>query len=428
MGRHRAGPRLARSPEVRWLLLLVMSCLMVGGAASAGDPIVWSDHDADGSPRTHLYFFWSPTCPHCAEARPAVERIAERNERLVVHSHDVVTHPGSRALYVRLAESLGETARYVPAFAYCETLVQGFRGEAQLEADLIACHGRSHPPSVATPPMVDLPFAGELDLADWSLPATTIVLAGLDAFNPCAFFVLLFLLSLLARHESRARMLVVSGIFVLFSGLLYFAFMAAWLNVFLWLGELRWITIGAGAIAIAMSLLDIKDFVLGKRGPSLAIPESAKPSLFARMRRLVRASSWGSAVLGTIVLAMAANTYELLCTAGFPMVYTRVLTLADLPVPTYYLFLVLYNVVYVLPLALIVGAFVITLGSRKLQEREGRALRLLSGFMMLGLGTTLLVAPAALARVGVAVGLLAVSCLLTVVAVVLDRRRDRSKR
>ena len=133
-------------------------------------------------------------------------------------------------------------------------------------------------------------------------------------------------------------------------------------------------------------------------------------------------------MLGTIVLAMAANTYELLCTAGFPMVYTRVLTLADLPVPTYYLFLVLYNVVYVLPLALIVGAFVITLGSRKLQEREGRALRLLSGFMMLGLGTTLLVAPAALARVGVAVGLLAVSCLLTVVAVVLDRRRDRSKR
>jgi hypothetical protein len=180
-------------------------------------------------------------------------------------------------------------------------------------------------------------------------------------------------------------------------------------------------------VAVVMAVLDIKDFVLGKRGPSLAIPESAKPSLFARMRRLVRAGSWGSAVLGTIVLAAAANTYELLCTAGFPMVYTRVLTLAELPASTYYAFLALYNVVYVIPLVLIVTAFVITLGSRKLQEREGRALRLLSGFMMLGLGILLLVAPEALAQVGVAAGLLAAAGLLTVAALAIDARRRRTR-
>jgi len=253
------------------------------------------------------------------------------------------------------------------------------------------------------------------------------VLAGLDAFNPCAFFVLLFLLSMLARHESRVRMIAVSGIFILFSGLWYFAFMAAWLNVFLWFGELRWVTVVAGLVAVAMAVLDIKDFVLGKRGPSLSIPESAKPSLFARMRGLIRAGSWGSALLATIVLAAAANTYELLCTAGFPMIYTRLLTLAELPVPTYYAFLALYNVVYVIPLLLIAGAFVATLGSRKLQEREGRALRLLSGLMMLGLGITLLVAPEALARVEIAVGLLAISGLLTAVAVRVDRRRTATK-
>ncbi|MBZ0141962.1 MAG: hypothetical protein K8F56_00165, partial [Rhodocyclaceae bacterium] len=77
-----------------------------------------------------------------------------------------------------------------------------------------------------------LPLIGEVDAATLSLPLLTLTVAALDAFNPCAFFVLLFLLSMMAHQKSRARMLAVGGIFVLFSGLMYFAFMAAWLSLF----------------------------------------------------------------------------------------------------------------------------------------------------------------------------------------------------
>ena len=96
-----------------------------------------------------------------------------------------------------------------------------------------------------------------------------------------------------------------------------------------------------------------------------------------------------SILIGTTVLAIAANSYELLCTAGLPLVFTRVLTLNDLSTPTYYGYLVLYNVVYVVPLLLIVAGFVLTLGRRKLQEAEGRFLKLMSGLMMLGLDNIL---------------------------------------
>jgi hypothetical protein len=99
-------------------------------------------------------------------------------------------------------------------------------------------------------------------------------------------------------------------------------------------------------------------------------------------------------VIGAVTLAVAANTYELFCTAGFPMVFTRVLTLHDLPPSGYYLYLALYNVVYVVPLLAIACAFQVTFGSRKLQEGEGRILKLLSGLMMLGLGLALLLEPA----------------------------------
>jgi len=87
-----------------------------------------------------------------------------------------------------------------------------------------------------------------------------------------------------------------------------------------------------------------------------------------------------------VVLAIVANSYELLCTAGFPMVYTRILTLRALPVESYYLYLLLYNLVYILPLLAIVTVFTIKLGSRKLSEQEGMVLKLLSGVMMLMLG------------------------------------------
>jgi energy-coupling factor transporter transmembrane protein EcfT len=141
-------------------------------------------------------------------------------------------------------------------------------------------------PAPRAPP-IDLPFIGRLDPSTLSLPVLTLVLAGLDAFNPCAFFVLLFLLSLMVHARSRARMALVGGVFVLFSGLLYFVFMAAWLNLFLLVGYLPLVTISAGLVALFVGALNVKDFVWPKKGISLSIPERAKPDLYQRTRDLV---------------------------------------------------------------------------------------------------------------------------------------------
>jgi hypothetical protein len=106
----------------------------------------------------------------------------------------------------------------------------------------------------------------------------------LDGFNPCAMWVLLFLLSLLVHLQSRTRMALIAGVFVLVSGAVYYAFMAAWLNVFLVVGmsaALRWTL---GGLALAMGGVNIKDFFAWNRGFSLSIPASAKPGLYARAR------------------------------------------------------------------------------------------------------------------------------------------------
>lgn len=276
------------------------------------------------------------------------------------------------------------------------------------------------------PPEPALRLPGGLDAERLSLPVLTLVLGALDSVNPCAFFVLLFLLSLLVHARSRARMLAVGGVFVVISGVVYFAFMAAWLNLFLILGELRAVTIGAGLLAIALGFVNARDGLRAQGAATLAIPESAKLGLFARMRILVRAERLATMIAATAALAIVANAYELLCTAGFPMVFTRILTLRELPMAKYYAYLALYNAVYVTPLFAIVVAFAWTLGSRKLSEREGHLLKLLSGLMMAGLGVVLLAAPAWLARPWAALALLALALVATAIAARATARQSPS--
>jgi hypothetical protein len=270
---------------------------------------------------------------------------------------------------------------------------------------------------------IHVPLFGTVNAQAFSLPALTLVLAGMDAFNPCAFFVLLFLLSLLVHAKSRTRMAIVGGTFVLFSGIVYFVFMAAWLNVFLIAGELRVITFIAGLVALFVAALNIKDYFWFKAGPSLSIPDAAKPGLFKRMREVVTTGAMGPMLVSTVLLAIVANSYELLCTAGFPMVYTRALTLAKLESWQYYAWLAAYNVIYVVPLLAIVIVFTRTMGARKLTESEGRILKLVSGLMMLGFGLVLLFAPNLLTNALASILVLAVAVVLALLTAKLTPAR-----
>ncbi|MDP8296625.1 MAG: hypothetical protein RAP41_00360, partial [Candidatus Orphnella occulta] len=100
-----------------------------------------------------------------------------------------------------------------------------------------------------------------------------------------------------------------------------------------------------------------------------------------------------------------ANIYELFCTPGFPMIYTRVLTMEQLPSLQHYMYLVLYNIVYVIPLISILLILTCTLGQKKLTEQQGRILKLVSGMMMLFLGAILVIKPALLGNIAIAVTL-----------------------
>jgi hypothetical protein len=408
--------------------LILLALFGLAASANAADE-AWLDRDASGDPLVRLYFFWSLTCPHCEAARPQVEALPQRLPWLRLESLELTRQPDNRRLFAQLVRQMGQEAA-VPAFVFCGEMRVGWESAettgAELERALAACRQRAQagePLAVAgtSRDRVHVPGLGEVDAAGLSLPLLTLLLAGLDAFNPCAFFVLLFLLSMLAHQKSRGRMLVVGGIFVLCSGLMYFAFMAAWLNVFQLLGQLAWVTAAAGVVALVVGLLNVKDFFAFRQGPSLSLSEAGRQAVFRRTRAILGTDRLGAMLAATLVLAVAANFYELLCTAGFPMVYTRLLTLHEPSAALRYAYLGLYNLIYVLPLAAIVLVFVRSLGARKLDERQGRLLKLLSGMMMLELGALLLVAPQRTASALTGAVLIAVALGVTWLAARLTR-------
>lgn len=381
----------------------------------------WTDTDALGETRVHLYFFWSQSCPHCLEAHPFIDAIPKERPWVVLHALEVSRSRENAQRFEDMAQALGQEAEGVPTFIYCGTMAVGWGGAelsgGQLLNGLDAC--RQSGGSVAgsgTERAISLPGFGELDPGAMSLPVLTVIIASLDAFNPCAFFVLLFLLSLLAHQKNRRRMLTVGGIFVATSGLMYFAFMAAWLKVFQLLGALSWITLSAGILAMVVGIINTKDFFAFEKGITLSIPESAKPNLYHRARIVLQSSNLPAMLGATVFLAVTANLYELLCTAGFPMVFTRILTLNEPSETARYAYLALYNLIYVVPLALIVLAFVGTLSSHKLTEREGRLLKLMSGVMMLELGIVMTFFPQWLNSLGVTAVLVLVALFVLFVA------------
>jgi len=365
--------------------------------ARAGLLLLLAWRIAAGSDVAAIEVFTREGCPHCADARAFLTELQLERPDLRIIWREVDRDAAALRELERLSLDARAEAPGVPTFRIGKTLVVGFESPGTTGARIRALlDGQAGGAPSAASDAVDTSLFGPLRASELGLPVFTVVLGLLDGFNPCAMWVLLFLLSLLVNLRDRRRMALVAGTFVLASGLVYFAFMAAWLNVFLLIGVSRGVRIALGLVALAIGALNVKDFFAFGRGPSLSIPAGAKPGIYARARAILRERSALASLAGVAVLALLVNAVELLCTAGLPAVYTAILTRAPLSTAQYYAHLALYNLAYVADDALIVTVAVVTLSKAKLSERAGRWLKLSSGAVMLALALCLLFFPSLL--------------------------------
>ncbi len=388
--------------------LMIFFSLSAMAHAQAGGAFQGQDN---ATQKVVAYFFYGEGCPHCAAEEPILDEFSAKYPQLDIIYYETWHNAENAQIFQNLSRACGSVVKGVPTLFIDQDVIVGFNEKttpSQIEDKIIDClDGHcidpmqnmqcSEPveihPMTKSDSIIEVPVFGQIDTSRISLPLFTFIIGLLDGFNPCAMYVLMFLLTLLIYAKSRKKILIIGGVFIFASGAIYFLFMTAWLNFFLIVGYVDILRILIAIVAIVAGAINIKEFFFYKKGISLTIPEKYKPGLFSKMRKLVKEEQMASMIIGTVVLAVFSNLIELLCTAGFPAIYTRVLTLQDMGSVSYYSYLVLYNVVYVLPLAAIVGVFAVTMGRHKFTENQAKILKIIGGILMLTLGLILIFRP-----------------------------------
>lgn len=226
----------------------------------------------------------------------------------------------------------------------------------------------------------------------------TIMVAFVDSFNPCNLFAFLLLLGVLIQaSQSKFRVYLIGTIFITVVYAFYYLVMAAWLNIFKFIGLIEPLRISIGILAIIAGIINCKELFAFKQGVSLMISEKHKKRLYEKMRNVREIIANGKLsllILTTITLAVFTSFIELICTSGFPIIYTNVLATKHAADSVYhYYYLALYNLIYILPLLFIIALITLSIRSKQLSEKQAGMIKFISGVIMIVLGIILLVRP-----------------------------------
>lgn len=383
--------RLARLTPFRFRIALAVVLGLVFAAlqivATIGPPPVSSlawQHDG----RLHVFFL--PDCPHCHEAIAFLK--ADSGIDFVLHD---VTTPANDALLRMVANQhrIPEWELGVPLFVYGSRYLVGFESAKTTGRELLALAAgeaaiEAHENGATE---IDLPLIGRIDPSHYSLLALTALMGLSDGFNPCAMWVLVYLISLIAGLEDRRKIWWLVGTFVLASGVLYFLFMTAWLNLFLLIGYVRPLTQLIALVAIGFGADHLFQLALTRGIIECEVGDAAqRQRMMQWARNLVAAPVGLASIVLVIGLAFAVNAVEFVCSAALPAIYTHVLSLTDLPASQHYGYMALYVAFFMLDDLIIFGlaAFAV---QKMIDTRYAAWSRAAGGVVLIGLGLWMLI-------------------------------------
>jgi hypothetical protein len=245
----------------------------------------------------------------------------------------------------------------------------------------------------APPKTIRVPLLGEINIAALSLPVLTVVLAGIDGFNPCAMWTLVFLVGLLVGMPDRLRMWTLGSAFIATSAAVYYLFLAAWLNVLLFLGMMLWIRVAVAVVALGGGAYYLREFFMNPEALCRVTGSASRQRVLTQLRAVALEQRFWLALLGIVLLAIAVNLVEFVCSAGIPAVYVQILTMSQLPTWQYHAYLLLYILIFMLDDLLIFVIAMKTLQVSGLSGTYARWSHLIGGVLLLLIGALLLFKP-----------------------------------
>lgn len=363
-------------------------------------------HHPEPVSSTHqdIVFFFHSQCPHCQKQKKFNPYLKTKYPELHWAEYDTAIQANNR-LFAEFVQRNGLDQRQmgVPLTSIGPYVILGFDRRETTGAALeraIQAYLQNDPSLFkkedgyrTEKQTVELPLLGEIKYTDYSLFSLAVVLGLVDGFNPCAMWVLVYLISIILTLNSRKKIWLLVGTFVGASGVLYFLFMTAWLNAFLFLGYLPVLTLLIGLVAVGTGILNIREYMQTKGELVCKIGDAqSKKKTMNRIDQIAQAPISLFTIFNIIVLAFVINSIEFACSAALPAIFTHALSLKALPAIQHYAYILLYDFFFMLD-DLIIFSLAVLAVNTDLGQRYAKYCKIIGGIVILLLGGIMVFRP-----------------------------------
>lgn len=242
---------------------------------------------------------------------------------------------------------------------------------------------------------VDTGLFGVVSLKDVSLPIFTIILGAVDGFNPCAMWILIFLITMMFSMHDRKRMWILGLTFIFTSGFVYLCFMVSWLSLASFLNSVTLIRFLIASFAVLFGMVNIYRYIksLNSDVGCDVTDKKKRLKIMERIKKIVTEKSFLLSILGIVLLAFSVNLIELLCSLGIPVMFTNVLAMNELSTLEYTIYIGLYLLFFLIDDILIFVIAMKTLKIKGISNKYTKYSHLIGGIIMVLLGILMVIKP-----------------------------------
>ena len=362
----------------------------------------------------NIYLFYSDICSTCEAEIEFLEDYVKENDLNLI-TYETTKSDENANLLVEVREALNNNENTVPYTVIGTTGMTGFNDtvENQIKVAVEKYKEEEYVDIVdvvindldveytVNPPegIYNIPLLGDIDPKEVSLPLVATILGFIDGFNPCAMWVLLFLLSIIITMKDRKKMWVIGLTFLVTSALVYLAFMLAWLQIAITLSQIFWVRFIIAIIALLGGLINLTSYYKERKKDNgcEVVDSNKRKSILKRINKVVKQmdnkKTYALAILGVMGLAVSVNLIELACSSGLPLIFTQILALNELNSIQYLVYILIYILFFLIDDIVIFIIAMKTLKLTGISTKYNKLSHLIGGILMLLIGLLMIFKP-----------------------------------
>lgn len=362
----------------------------------------------------NIYLFYGDGCPHCAEEEEWFKTYLEKNKNIKIHRYEVWYDKDNQEKYSKVHEILNDKSSGIPYLVIGESVISGFdkdltperirnaveyyrnvnyKDKVGIYLGVVSESETGQDETKYEDTKVKIPLLGTKEAKDVSIGLSAILIGAVDGFNPCAMWILLFLISMLLGMKNKKRIWILGITFLVSSALVYFLFLLSWLNLSVFLNKVLYIRVAISFFAVLFGVLQVVNFIFKKDDGCEVVDNKNRKRIIKSIQKIIKEKSFILAILGIILLAASVNIIELLCSLGLPVMFTQILAINEVSKVGQILYSLLYVLFFMIDDIIIFIIAMKTLEIKAISNKYGKYSHLIGGLIMIIIGVLMVYKP-----------------------------------